>query len=520
MANKRGFFKSAGSLIGDAGRYYADNALSSWGANNVIQDSDYENDWVGKASNISNQISKVGTQVAAGIALPGVGSAAVGAVQQGGGMLNPELRPPKVNPSFNTQPDITGMASYADGGLIFYKGNPKQVDGINVGGKFMADHGEVSKDDYMFSNRIPHLASGGKITYADKAKKLYSKYNKGDRLVNDDKPSREAFNNEIAMLQQEQEEAKYAMGIADEYEQLCRGGKIKRATGGKLPGYAWGGEDYPEGTFNKPWINDEQSLLGGLGYDNMMQIPPSVSKGDLPMSVPYRNQVKVGLPDSTLKNTYTDQVGEMGAPETGSNIPQLSQYAMMAQGAATLGQGIMLATQKPQYQKYTPLQKAKFNRVNPNAAIQDAKEGYAGAARGLKQMSGNTGQYLSGRTVLGADQTNKVAGIRQGYDAQNSQIQMHEAQSNAQIAMHNAEMKLKVGEINAQEYDAIRSQWMNYLSGISNQSAGMSKDVMAYQNQSDYVKTMGDMYNYRTSEDMRKILFQDWTKKSKGGRIK
>ena len=182
-------------------------------------------------------------------------------------------------------------------------------------------------------------------------------------------------------------------------------------------------------------------------------------------------------PESIVKN---NPIG------TDNTLPTMSKVGMGVQAASTLANGIMMATRKPQYQKFSPLANVYLKRFNPNTALQENKEAFAGAANDVRKVSGSTGQLLANRVNLASNASKSAAGIKQQYEGLNAEVQNKEAMINADIAMKNAEMKLKVGEINAQEYDAIRDQWMNYIDGIANQGAGVSKDVMAYNNAKQY----------------------------------
>lgn len=305
--------------------------------------------------------------------------------------------------------------------------------------------------------------------------------------------------------------------------------KWHHAMGGSLPGYANGKDDIFN--TNDPWDN---SFTNNYGVNSMNYLQNNPMIGPPTMNNPYPSYTAKPLTASTfatksaLNSTVINRPDVLSQKYAMDNnlvkenidpntLPKESQYAMIGQGIGQLAQAGILATQKPQYQKFKPLQNVKFDRVNPNAALQNAKEQYTTAQNNIRKNAGNIGEYLANTSALSIDAMGKTAAIKQSYDAQNAQIQMQEAQSNAQIAMQNAEMKLKVGEINAQEYDAIRGQWMQYLNGLNYTLAGMNKDVMAYKGQNKYIDMLGQQGDYSINKDLNnaKVSF----KNSMGGKL-
>lgn len=540
----KSIFNKLASNVMDMGRASADTQLGMLGMPDVVKDSDYENNFWQSYANVNNQLVPAKTAIA-GMAVPGAG-AALGATQQIGGQFNPQNQFKPANGSINPlnigqQSNVQGIQSFANGGNMnkrfakkdvlteYYGGQPNEVDGINVAGKFKADDGEVSfkrKDgtEYMFSNRIPF---GKKKTFAAQAKSIV------------DKSGEDKYDIITRQLQLEQ--------LAEMQEPLRQKEEVKQfkkmSKGGKLPGYWQGGipnlgkqldvinpikinslqysptnpmikrnmQDSYYQPFNQV-VDDENNYYSDLS-PKIEQLPLNqysatsgiIHRKDSPyifdgIQSGYNQSKSTGVPfvqpetqDNMAMFTPQGGISQSGSVGVGSNqensaIPALSKYAMIGQGAANLAQGVMLATQKPQYMKFNPLQNVKFPRVNSNAAMQQVKDTYAGINTGIRKTAGSLGEYLANRTASGGDEAIKRAAVQQGYDTQNSQIGMQEAQANAEIAMQNAQMKLKVGDINAQEYDAIRGQWMAYLSSLGNQASGMGKDVMAYNNANQYAK--------------------------------
>ena len=86
------FFTKAGQLGKNAGLGYADIFMSAVGMDNVVKDDDYQGYGAKAArgaSDVAGGIAKAALPIAANILAPGSG-AAVGAAQQGLGMLNPQ----------------------------------------------------------------------------------------------------------------------------------------------------------------------------------------------------------------------------------------------------------------------------------------------------------------------------------------------------------------------------------------------------------------------------------------------
>ena len=91
---KGGFWKDAGDIGMNFLRAEADTALTTLGADNVIQDSEYKGkgaDQARKAANVVGGIGKVALPMVANMVVPGSG-VAISAAQKIGGSLNPEAK--------------------------------------------------------------------------------------------------------------------------------------------------------------------------------------------------------------------------------------------------------------------------------------------------------------------------------------------------------------------------------------------------------------------------------------------
>lgn len=88
-----GFIKDTGEFLGNYGKGIADVGLSTFGADNVIKDSDYHGTGakaMKTGANIVGGITKAAAPIVAGAFLGPAGSMAVSALQQGVGQFNPE----------------------------------------------------------------------------------------------------------------------------------------------------------------------------------------------------------------------------------------------------------------------------------------------------------------------------------------------------------------------------------------------------------------------------------------------
>jgi hypothetical protein len=129
------------NYIGDLGKGIADNALSVVGATDVIPTSSYDTKFFGNLSNITNQVAKVGGQVAA-TALGGpLGGTAMGAIQ--GGIGNATARP--VVPGEAGWGQQIGDAVGQLGGLVtpFVGGGPMAGRSVVNNNLPVAKHGGV-----------------------------------------------------------------------------------------------------------------------------------------------------------------------------------------------------------------------------------------------------------------------------------------------------------------------------------------------------------------------------------------
>jgi len=545
---KGGLFRT----IGDIGLGVADLGMSALGASNVIDEDNYNTKFFDKADNTINTAGKIGGMVGAGLLTAGVGAGALGltagaaskigmaaGLTQGiGNALNPQDRSNiGVNPNPFGLPNKQNMISAAIGGkipgnnnkLTEYYGNPEQMDGINISGKYKADDGEASYKNYMFSNRLPKT---DKLSFADVAKKIDKTYSK--RLG--DKISDRGRQRELDNLRTEQETLRG----------LVFGGDTTRGTG---LSYMWGGADeqIPTNYFEQqnpamaPYTNP---IIPTNALNNPIMKPSNkgtnwrvpMLAGDTPTDAQWSTEpmqnfiapVDTIIPpvsfNATTNNVLTDlsnskqkvdlqarlaktsnpslaaTANNLTTPKTTDvtgwqGLPMESKIGMGIQAASLLGQGLLMQ-KKPKTIKAPIITGARLDRVNSNAAERLIADQGGNARRAIRSVAGNASDYGAMMGANATDVAGKVALTRLDRDKANAAIQAQEAQQNAQVALANAEMQLKAGEINMQEYDALKTQWMNYIAGIGNTAAGVSKDIMAYDNQNKYLSVLNKAGRY------------------------
>lgn len=169
-----------GGFLKNVGVGIADNLMSAVGAGQVADDW-YTDDKMGrnfkKITDVTGKLNAMGAQVGANILLPGVGGAAMGAVQSTvGDLTTPEIDPmPGVNmqPAARRYDGSSGNPNFAMGGNRrtsvadprLLVGPRHEQGGIDIGNNQEAEGNEVIWNDFIFSDRLMYGGPRKKKSY-------------------------------------------------------------------------------------------------------------------------------------------------------------------------------------------------------------------------------------------------------------------------------------------------------------------------------------------------------------------
>lgn len=124
MKRSGGKMYKLGSFLGDMGRLWADNALSVFGASDVIGDGAYHGNAFKNISGVTSNLSRTAGQVAANMVAPGFGGIAMGGLQSGIGSVADDealMRDMKNASISNLPAQPSYLPTFANGGSINIK---------------------------------------------------------------------------------------------------------------------------------------------------------------------------------------------------------------------------------------------------------------------------------------------------------------------------------------------------------------------------------------------------------------
>ena len=293
-----------------------------------------------------------------------------------------------------------------------------------------------------------------KMTYADKAKAIMSRYKKrlGENFERYDKMASDALNRELSQLMEQQELAKQKQ-TEQQFQQMAYGGKLPRMDG--LHGLSV----LPKGMV---WPSNEYRMTPYSDNFNVLNPPPDyMEKID-----PSTQIVKFGTPLKNTNNWWSD-------------IPLESRIGMISQLAGNLGQGILAATAgKPKKLDYNPITLAKPKMVSADEQLAEARRGYRGAMANMRYLSPS--QYLAAMSNLATRSAAANAGIIQNIDNQNVEIMNRQQALEAENAYRNEERRIGIDQYNEAARQAYLGNIGNMIGGMSGTIAGGMRDVLGY----------------------------------------
>lgn len=300
-----------------------------------------------------------------------------------------------------------------------------------------------------------------KMTYADKAKAIMSRYKKrlGENFERYDKMASDALNRELSQLMEQQELAKQKQA-EQQFQEMCRGGRLPRMDG-------LSGSSYLDPKYRLPkyaTFGDEPSLphMQPIGFDgfNVPSMPNNIGKV---------TQAQITKPTTSVTPTNN----------WWSDIPLESRIGMISQLAGNLGQGILAATAgKPRQMTYNPITLEKPETISADEQLAEARRGYRGAMANLRYLSPS--QYMAAMSDLATRSAAANAGIIQSVDNQNAEIFNRQRALEAENAFRNEERRIEIDQYNEAARQAYLGNIGNMIGGMSGTIAGGMRDVLGY----------------------------------------
>lgn len=277
-----------------------------------------------------------------------------------------------------------------------------------------------------------------KMTYADKAKAIMSRYKKrlGENFERYDKMASDALNRELSQLMEQQELAKQKQ-TEQQFQQMAYGGGLHERPLDPFP------SRMRQIGFATPTI---PNYIGKITQSQVTQ--PKISPEPNP-------------------NTWW------------SNLPIESRVGMTAQLAGNLGQGILAATAgKPRQMTYNPITLEKPETISADEQLAEARRGYRGAMANLRYLSPS--QYMAAMSDLATRSAAANAGIIQSVDNQNAEIFNRQRALEAENAFRNEERRIEIDQYNEAARQAYLGNIGNMIGGMSGTIAGGMRDVLGY----------------------------------------
>lgn len=340
-----------------------------------------------------------------------------------------------------------------------------------------------------------------KKSYADLAKAIIGKYKKrlGDDLSRYDKLATESLNRELSALMAEQEAYKQAE-LEKEYQQMCKGGKLRKMwSGGELP-MMWDGGIFSNDPDDDPYLDKYMKSIGrppiprfkfyADGFNNTTGIPVGNTS-----TVPESFTIKPGSTKSTIigpGNTITPQgittVQQQVSNSTDnkspkqswwSSIPTESKVGAITQLAGVLGQGVLAATAgKPKDMTYNPVTLAEPELIRNDEQLNQATRAFRGAQNNLRYLSPS--QYMAAMNDLATREAGARAGIVENTANKNAEILNRDRMVRAEIARQNEEMRLGVDQYNEAARQGYIANIGSMIGDVGNYIAGGARDALAY----------------------------------------
>jgi hypothetical protein len=288
-----------------------------------------------------------------------------------------------------------------------------------------------------------------KMTYADKAKAIMSRYKKrlGENFERYDKMASDALNRELSQLMEQQELAKQKQ-TEQQFQQMAYGGGLPVY---RLPGVA---------DFSDTDIKPFPSRMQQVGFATPT-IPNYIGK----ITQPQVTQPKAS--PTPKPNTWW------------SNLPIESRIGMISQLAGNLGQGILAATAgRPKQMTYNPITLEKPETISADEQLAEARRGYRGAMTNLRYLSPS--QYMAAMSDLATRSAAANAGIIQSVDNQNAEIFNRQRALEAENAFRNEERRIEIDQYNEAARQAYLGNIGNMIGGMSGTIAGGMRDVLGY----------------------------------------
>lgn len=528
------------------GRFAADNALSTIGMDNVINQDSYQgagaNDFA-KASNITGGINKAMLPIGAGAAgfiLGGPQGAQVGYMAGKGlqglaGNYNPNDAGGGSTDYMKTQGNanqigqvgdtvgkigMTAMGSglFANGGVQYTNGGNGQINGevekeensIAPDGTFTQfsgsshENGGIKTDlqsgELIFSDRLK--PKGSKKTFADLNKKFNT--NKEDKLAEDKKSNniqkltaqlmKEAKMKQSMALFQEQESLKqekvtnYAKRMGISPDKFSFGG-IK-----KLPKFD------PGGVFgdNDPALADDF----GFTYDDKPNMDNSAeiqnNQANFDLYSPEDQAALMGGNDNYTSSPVEGVQSSDYSPQQSNSSPYGN---ILKQAALGIGQNMGNIYDLKRSQT---VDNEKYNRVSPELLDPSASLKYNDlqgklANENIKNASvGNASTYLNNRKDLAINQMLTNNRITQDYANQNAAIKNNANYYNAGVGdretVANLQNQAQSRNLKASAYTNIGQNIMGQYKDVQSEKANNKYNQNMTNSQNDYLKIIAAKY--------------------------